>query len=161
MYQVWRPFLGEVITGKDRIFSLLLSRKALRCLMSMALGCPDTEHILTSVPLNQSWMHRGTFTWSKHSHVELCTHQVSLEHVLKHSCPCHCHTSPRWAGLTKKAMITLILETGLALHGTVVPWKPNKSMAMNSCVSIKDYPHTKSTCHQKITESWSFITVKA
>lgn len=63
--------------------------------------------------------------------------------------------------LPRRAMIKLILEIGLALHGAAAPRRPNKSVATNSCFSIKDLPHTKLTCHWKITESWSFIIDKA
>lgn len=88
----------------------------------------------------------------------------AIYHVREeHNIPAHV-TITRHPGelvLPTKTMVKPILQTRLALQGTSVPQKCNKSIERDSCVSIKDLHHTKITCHWKITESWSFIIGKA
>lgn len=163
-YEEWGQFLQEVITGKDGdLLFIVIKEGCQESYKSIALGCLATEHTLTPIPLNQSFWRQlfwGYIPRSKQSHMELST---DLARKTSWSTPVHVTVTlrPGELVLSRKAMIKLILGTGLALHGTTVPRKRNKTMEMKLCVSIKDPPHTKLTWHWKITESRSSVIDKA
>lgn len=161
-YQVWGQFLGEVIAGKDGDLLFIATKEGgWVSYQTTALGCLATEHILTSSP----WGSPADSSWRVHPHHQSSFPWIFLPSELwpSWSPPVHVTITLRmgeWV-LLQRAGMKPVLKTGLAQPASAGPQTHSKSTEINSCVSIKDLPHTKWTRHWKIPESWSFIGDRA